>query len=280
MTRKLVCWCGEPSLPGRNTCCDEHAFEALRRQRNMDRRCRCGKPARPRKMTCSDECQAEFHGLASNVERIEAPCAVCGNLFLSTARSKRRTCSPDCAAQFAQQSRGPARKCVVCGADCPKGRATCSEDCHDEVRRRQSTVGVRSEQVRAKRRRHAKNEYRRKDKAEVIAKLTSEQGGKCAVCGGEGTALGNGKSGLVLDHDHETGEPRAMLCGMCNAALGMMRESPDLVMSLAMYAERWRSTNATRDALCSLHVESPTVRQPHVCGEDTENPQVEKHLCL
>lgn len=89
-----------------------------------------------------------------------------------------------------------------------------------------SAVGARSEAVRAKRRKHARNAYKGKDKPEVIARLTAEQKGRCKVCGCEGAKLGDGTVGLVLDHCHATGRPRAMLCGPCNAALGLLGESP------------------------------------------------------
>jgi len=42
------------------------------------------------------------------------------------------------------------------------------------------------------------------------------QEGTCAMCGGTEEEVGP----LELDHDHETGLPRGMLCGPCNRALG------------------------------------------------------------
>ena len=139
----------------------------------------------------------------------------------------------------------PPAPCVVCGAPCVK-RKTCGDACHAELVRQKSTVGTRSEQVRAKRRRGKKQSYKGKDKAEVIERLTREQGGRCKVCGGEGTALGDGRVGLVLDHDHATGKPRAMLCGPCNAALGLLAESPQRVKALWDYAQSWVQTKTVR----------------------------------
>lgn len=229
-----MCWCGLPSLHGRSTCSDNHAFEALKRKSKEQRLCRCGKPARPKRATCSDECWEKYQGVPKNgVKRTkDIECVVCGKAFRSYGRA---TCSPECS-EALRESR--LRKCVVCGKPCGTGRNTCSSECAKK-RAPQTTIGVRSDSVRAKRRRHAKHAYKRPDKAEVIASLMLKQAGRCAVCGSDGELLGNGKRGLVLDHDHATGEPRAMLCTRCNAALGLMRESTDLIVRLGAYAQRW-----------------------------------------
>lgn len=61
-------------------------------------------------------------------------------------------------------------------------------------------------------------------------RMLDEQAGHCPICG----------DFLVLthphvDHDHETGEVRAILCGLCNQAIGMLRESPRTAENLAKY---------------------------------------------
>lgn len=44
---------------------------------------------------------------------------------------------------------------------------------------------------------------------------------------------------LHMDHDHSTGEFRALLCGGCNSALGMLKENPDRMTGLREYIERF-----------------------------------------
>jgi Recombination endonuclease VII len=65
-------------------------------------------------------------------------------------------------------------------------------------------------------------------------RMLVEQDGKCAACGT--TEVRNGKSRFDIDHDHETGIVRGLLCGHCNRAFGMLSDSADRVASLLAYA--------------------------------------------
>lgn len=58
------------------------------------------------------------------------------------------------------------------------------------------------------------------------------QGGVCAIC--ERAPYPKGAP-LVVDHDHVTGAVRALLCGPCNSALGLMGDKPDRLESAAVY---------------------------------------------
>lgn len=40
------------------------------------------------------------------------------------------------------------------------------------------------------------------------------------------------------DHDHNTMEPRSMMCHPCNVALGHLKEDPERIRGLAVYAEQ------------------------------------------
>lgn len=48
--------------------------------------------------------------------------------------------------------------------------------------------------------------------------ICEQQGGVCAICGGVN------KSGrrLAVDHDHDTGNVRALLCTTCNVRIGVL----------------------------------------------------------
>ncbi len=82
------------------------------------------------------------------------------------------------------------------------------------------------------RRRAATLALRATDRELLVERLTKAQGGRCAACGES--------KPLCLDHDHDLNEPRALLCSQCNAALGLMYESPEKVAGLFRYAEACR----------------------------------------
>lgn len=66
--------------------------------------------------------------------------------------------------------------------------------------------------------------------------LIDEQGGVCRIRGcGQRVDL---KS--PLDHCHESGQVRAVLCTPCNRSLGALRENPRRIRGLAEYAEQWK----------------------------------------
>lgn len=67
------------------------------------------------------------------------------------------------------------------------------------------------------------------------AKFMAEQKGKCKLCGVPETDAPRGI--LLLDHDHATGQPRALLCHLCNCGLGMFRDSPELLALAIRYLE-------------------------------------------
>lgn len=97
------------------------------------------------------------------------------------------------------------------------------------------------------RRRYAENreqhlEYRIKrsygiTKAEWY-EILEAQGGGCAICKGDGKC-GPSLSDRTfhVDHCHETGRVRGLLCAHCNRAIGLLKDDPDIALAAAEYLE-------------------------------------------
>jgi len=59
-------------------------------------------------------------------------------------------------------------------------------------------------------------------------------GGLCEICGEKCVT---GKT-LAVDHDHETGAVRGLLCRKCNSGLGLFNDSTELLKAAAEYLIR------------------------------------------
>jgi len=74
--------------------------------------------------------------------------------------------------------------------------------------------------------------------------MYEEQGGLCAICFREESAV-NRSTGtpwqLSVDHNHQTGAVRGLLCMSCNLSLGRFDESIDRLRSAIAYLEKWQS---------------------------------------
>ena len=60
--------------------------------------------------------------------------------------------------------------------------------------------------------------------------LLASQGGGCAICGKADADN--------VDHDHETGQVRGILCWNCNIAIGQFEDDADRVVAAAAYLDR------------------------------------------
>ena len=64
--------------------------------------------------------------------------------------------------------------------------------------------------------------------------MLEEQSGVCAVCSNTCSS----KKSLAVDHNHETGRVRGLLCLRCNTALGLLKDDPATIENLLRYANR------------------------------------------
>lgn len=70
--------------------------------------------------------------------------------------------------------------------------------------------------------------------------LAESQMGRCAICGEKPSGEGNNKV-LHVDHCHETGNNRELLCSKCNTGIGQFMEDVEVMKKAIAYLERHQS---------------------------------------
>ena len=65
---------------------------------------------------------------------------------------------------------------------------------------------------------------------EEVDALRAHQNDRCAICGDQFIGMS-----FHIDHDHETDQVRGLLCGKCNTALGLLRDSHRVVARAVEY---------------------------------------------
>ena len=68
---------------------------------------------------------------------------------------------------------------------------------------------------------------------ECFEALWTSQDGKCAIC--DQALSTTEKRGHAIDHNHETGKVRGLLCSGCNTGLGLMQDSESVLSSAIKY---------------------------------------------
>jgi hypothetical protein len=123
-----------------------------------------------------------------------------------------------------RRSRRRRRKtCTDCGATLSEANAY----------RRPNSAGFHSQCIPC----FAKRRRSRHDAVEAQRRAGSKID-HCEICGASETVTRSGRvRRLTIDHNHETGEIRGILCSRCNTGLGMFRDSPDLLRAATAYLD-------------------------------------------
>lgn len=67
--------------------------------------------------------------------------------------------------------------------------------------------------------------------------MFSSQEGRCAICGKHQSEVGKVFS---VDHDHETGKVRGLLCHLCNMGLGSFQDDAELLENAMAYLDKYK----------------------------------------
>ena len=73
---------------------------------------------------------------------------------------------------------------------------------------------------------------------EDYCQLLIDQKGVCAICSNPETRVDHRTkkiTTLAIDHNHETGKVRGLLCGNCNTALGLLQDCSETLLSAYKY---------------------------------------------
>ena len=73
---------------------------------------------------------------------------------------------------------------------------------------------------------------------EEYENMWESQEGLCKICNQPETVKVKGVTKfLAVDHCHETGKIRGLLCNNCNRAIGMLKDNPEVLRKAASYLE-------------------------------------------
>ncbi len=69
--------------------------------------------------------------------------------------------------------------------------------------------------------------------------MLKAQGNKCAICP---ATIPTTQRGWMVDHCHDTGVVRGIVCSLCNLMLGMAKDNPEVLRAGAAYLENMKTS--------------------------------------
>jgi hypothetical protein len=131
----------------------------------------------------------------------------------------------------------PPKDCAECGFSFLPSTGSakyCSEHRRGNWERNNPDKARETGRRNARRWRH-KRDYGDPD---IYDRLVEQFGEKCAICRRTPAESGNRLFHLAIDHDHESGEIRGLLCQRCNTGLGYFEDDAKRLRSAANYVTR------------------------------------------
>lgn len=144
------------------------------------------------------------------------------------------------------------KRCVKCGEvksvtefsinrSNASGRAVYCAPCDALLQRQGYAVNIESRREYARNRwkenpnsAWANRLYRYGMRTEDFERIWADQDGACAIC----RLVFEDRLVACIDHDHESGAVRGLLCAMCNGGLGMLGDDQSRLLAALAYLER------------------------------------------
>lgn len=76
---------------------------------------------------------------------------------------------------------------------------------------------------------------------EEYQRMLDSQGGVCKICSSDKVSRSRDTYNLFVDHDHETGKVRGLLCHHCNAGLGYFKDNLNYLNNAIEYLNENRT---------------------------------------
>lgn len=138
------------------------------------------------------------------------------------------------------------KRCSRCGVEKP--RAEFSRDTRERLSVQAWCKGCAAEYRKEWRLRWSPEERYARYRASHLKKfgltverydeLLRSQNGVCAICGSD-TPFTPKNGAFIVDHDHETGEVRGLLCSRCNRGIGYLGDDPQRLTRALDYLLGW-----------------------------------------
>lgn len=177
----------------------------------------------------TDKPLSSYHAMTDGAGGVRAWCKAC-----STARDRRyrykRAHDPSVLEKACTKCKSIKPRAMFSKGEGPGGLHSWCRQCTSDYARNRRSTGIKPGE------RVARWKQQGIDATwEDYLLMAAEQGGKCAICGLTESELGRSHQ---LDHDHDTGKPRGILCLNCNSGIGKLKDDPKMVQKALDYLTR------------------------------------------
>ena len=133
---------------------------------------------------------------------------------------------------FTDQSKAPDGKCNTC--------RDCLKKYRQETKQRQQAWSKQYNKDNGEYIRYKRLNDKYGVNKEWYEQTLKDQDHRCAICGTL-EAKGNGNKHFHVDHDHDTGKVRGLLCAECNTGLGKFQDSVDVLHKAISYLNLYKT---------------------------------------